>query len=221
MYYNLTAIILKRQDFKDDDLLITTYSEEKGKLILQAKGAKKIRSKLAGHLEPITLSRLNITLGKNIDQLIGAQIIKSYAQLKNNLKALGYANYFIELIDSLTHENHPDKNIYELLEKSLNYLNTEIHPKQSKGSITLLLARISFGFKLLYLLGFNPSHKAELGLKNQIDFIIQHRLAKIGQAQEIIENLKELNQILDKELEEHLEKELKSKEFLKQLTTYD
>jgi len=45
MYYNLQAIILKRQIFREDDLLVTVYSLERGKLILQAKGAKKIKSR--------------------------------------------------------------------------------------------------------------------------------------------------------------------------------
>ncbi len=209
MYYNLTAIILKRQSFKDDDLLITLYSLEKGKLILQAKGAKKILSKLAGHLEPVTLSNLNVTFGKNIDQLIGAQIINSYHKLKNNLQVLGYANYFIELIDKLTSDDHPDKNIFTLLNKSLDYL--ERHNQY-------ILARISFGFKLLYLLGFNPAVNPSLNFKNEIEYLITNNIENISQHQSLASKLTDLNKILDQELDKHLERQLHSREFLKQIT---
>ena len=86
MYYQTVAIILSRKDFRDNDLLVSVYSKEKGKLVFQAKGAKKIKSKLAGHLEPVTLSFLNMTIGKNIDQLIGAQIIQPFITVKNDIK---------------------------------------------------------------------------------------------------------------------------------------
>lgn len=207
MYYNLQAIILKRQVFKDDDLLITLYSLEQGKVILQAKGAKKILSKLAGHLEPVSLSGLNVTIGKNIDQLIGAQIIRTYSNIKSNLKLTAYANYFIELINRLTEENHSDNRIYQLLVKSLDYLESQ--------PCNLKIARISFGFKLLHFLGFNPIGKAGLQLKSEIDFIIKNSIGSITKQENIISQLAKLNNILDKELEIHLETELKTKQFLR------
>ena len=202
MYYNLQAIVLKRQNFKDDDLLVTCYSFEKGKIILQAKGAKKILSKLAGHLEPVSLSALNLTIGKSIDRLIGAQSVKNYPYLKSNIQTLAYADYFIELIDKLTRENQQDKNIFRLLEKSLDYLNN------NKNNLPVV--RISFGYKLLHLLGFNPAEKGKL--KNNIEYIIKNNIIDIIKH---TRNLAELNKLLDKELEIHLEAEIKSKQFLR------
>ncbi|NCP16986.1 DNA repair protein RecO [Candidatus Kuenenbacteria bacterium CG_4_9_14_3_um_filter_39_14] len=204
-YYNLKAIILKRQDFREDDLLIAVYSKEKGKAILQAKGAKKILSKLAGHLEPVTLSYLNITYGKQIDQLIGAQIIKSYAKIKSDIQLTAYAYYFIELIDRLTKEDHADQNIFQLLEKSLDFLNA------NQGE--LKIARISFGYKLLHFLGFNPAQKEKL--KNGIEYIIKNNIKNIIKNNQINQNLVELNKILDQELENNLETAIKTKEFLR------
>ena len=211
MYYNLTAIILKRQDFKDDDLLITVYSKEKGKVVLQAKGAKKIRSKLAGHLEPLSLSILNITRGKNIEQLIGAQLVKPYKKIKADVNLLAYANYFIELIDGLTQQNQADERVFNLLNKSFERLENEF--KQ------LALARISFGFKLLLLLGFDPSAKRQQEFKKEISFIIKNSINVIQRNQSVVKNLAELNKSLNAELEIHLEREIKSKYFLEELNS--
>ena len=209
MYYNLTALILSREPFREDDLLATVYSAEKGKIVLQARSAKKIKSKLAGHLEPVTLSNLNVTIGKNIDQLIGAQIIKPFTIIKNDIKKLAYASYFLELINSLTQENHPDKRIFYLLEKSFDYL--------AKTDSNYPLIRISFGYKLLHLLGFNPTQKLTVKLKDQVNYIVKNNVNNIIKNTSIIKNLSALNKILDQELEIHLEKELKTKEFLKKL----
>jgi len=211
MYYTLNAIILKRQNFKDDDLLITVYSLERGKIVLQAKGAKKIKSKLAGHLEPLTFSCLNIIHGKHIDQLIGAQIIQSYHCLKSNLMLVGYANYFVELIYELTHEQYPDQQVFNLLKKSLDFLD--------KADInSCKIARISFGFKLLHLLGFDSSVNTQLALNQEISYIVKNTINSISQNKNIIKNLSQINQILNQELENNLEKEIKTKEFLKQIT---
>ncbi len=82
MYYNLSAIILKREVFREDDLLITCYSHERGKVVVQARGGRKIKSKLAGHVEPVSLSNLEVVRGKQIDQLIGASLKESYDNIK-------------------------------------------------------------------------------------------------------------------------------------------
>jgi len=210
MYYTLNAIILKRQNFKDDDLLITVYSLERGKIILQAKGAKRIKSKLAGHLEPLTLSNLNITHGKYIDQLIGAQIIKSYYQIKSAITLIGYANYFIELIYNLTQEDHPDKQIFVLLKKSLDFLTIA-------DDSSYKIARISFGFKLLHLLGFDSSVNTQLALNSEISYIVKNTIDLISCNKNVIKKLSQINKILDQELEQQLEQEVKTKEFLKQI----
>ncbi len=210
MYYTLNAIILKRQNFKDDDLLVTVYSFERGKIILQAKGAKRIKSKLAGHLEPLILSNLNITHGKYIDQLIGAQIIKSYQQIKSDIILIGYANYFIELIYNLTQEGHADKQVFSLLKKSLDFLITA-------DANSCKIARISFGFKLLHLLGFDSSVNTQLALNSEISYIVKNSINSISQHKNIIKKLSQINKILDQELEQQLEQEIKTKEFLKQV----
>ena len=209
MYYNLHAFILKRYPYYDDDLTLRVYSLERGKLNLQARGAKKILSKLAGHLEPVSLSYLNVTRGRFTDQLIGAQAIHHYQSLKNNLVALGYANYFIEFIDRLTHDNQPDAAVFNLLTKSLNYLE--------KDSPHYRLARLAFGFKLLHLLGFNPAAKESAFLRQPINYFIRHRLDAIAANSALTKYLSALNNLLDREVRFHLDSDLNSADFLRQL----
>ena len=46
MYYQDQAIVLSRKVFREDDLLITIYTQKYGKVVLHAVGAKKIKSKM-------------------------------------------------------------------------------------------------------------------------------------------------------------------------------
>ncbi|MDD5289585.1 MAG: DNA repair protein RecO [Patescibacteria group bacterium] len=211
MYFSLNSIILSRTAFREDDLLVKIYSQERGKLTLVARGAKKIKSKLAGHLEPISLSFLESARGKSLDQLIGAQIIKSYAGIKNDILKTAYANYFLELLDELTFENHADRRVFELTRKYLDFLDTAVYND-------LVIGRITAVFKLLSFLGFNPAHKAELGFKNEINYVVSKGLSEIKRNIKIISVLSKLDKILKAELEEHLRQNLKSEEFLKNIT---
>lgn len=192
MYYNLTAIILKRQDFKEDDLLVTVYSQEKGKLTVLARGAKKILSKLAGHLEPVSLSYLNIVDGRSLDQLIGADMRQSYGKIKADLIKLSAAGWFLHLLDQMTMENHTDARIFSLTQKYLDFLE--------KKSQDCEIAKIAAGFKLLHLLGLNPAGKAEVKFKDEIGFVVENNIEKIYQNKKIVENLEKINKILQKEV---------------------
>ena len=206
MYYNLTAIILKREVFREDDLLITCYSQERGKMVVQARGGKKIKSKLAGHIEPVSLSNLEVVRGKQIDQLIGSCLIKGYNEVKGDLLKLAYANYFLELILNLTKEDYRDENVFKLLYRALEFLNRE-----DVSKLEYKLARISFGFKLLLLLGFSPVLKHG----DKIDFVIKNSLEDIYMNKNIVNNLAWLNDVLNKEFEEVLEGPIKSQKFFK------
>jgi len=192
VYYNLTAIVLNRQDFRDDDLLVTVYSRERGKCSLLARGAKKILSKLAGHLEPMSLSFLNVASGKNIDQLTGALQIKNYALAKNNLDKTRAALWFLKLLDKLTLENHQDERIFELADKYLDFLE--------KTGENHEMVKLAVGFKLLALLGLDPSAKAELKFRQEIQFIIHNSMEKIYKNEKLKSNLLQLIFILKKEI---------------------
>ncbi len=45
------GIILRKQDYRESDRLFVIYTDELGKISAVAKGARKIKSKMAGHLE--------------------------------------------------------------------------------------------------------------------------------------------------------------------------
>ncbi len=48
------AVVLRHLDWGEADRLLTLFTREAGKLRAVAKGARKVRSRKAGHLEPFT-----------------------------------------------------------------------------------------------------------------------------------------------------------------------
>jgi len=94
------AIIINRFDFRENDILVCLYSQEFGKLNLLAKGAKKIDSKLAAHLEPLTLSKVLIIPGKGFDYLASAISQDYFINIKEDLDRYNLACYILKIFNS-------------------------------------------------------------------------------------------------------------------------
>ena len=125
MVYKTKGIILRKQDFREADCLYVFYTKDFGKITLVARGAKKISSKLAGHLDYFGEVNLSFATGKAFDQISGAVLINNYSLIKSDLDRSTLAFEFIKLIDQSTKEKDKDESIYQFIINVFNYLNTE------------------------------------------------------------------------------------------------
>lgn len=146
MIYKTRGIILKRRNFSEADRILTIYTLKKGKVVAIARGIRKIKSKMAGHLEPFCLVDLQLVEGKNFDTITGAEIIKANYNLRHNLNLTNHAYYLAEIIDSLTREKDLHEEVFELFSNSLQRLDS--------GLDDLFLSY--FEINILANLGFRP-----------------------------------------------------------------
>jgi len=65
--YSTEAIVLKRSDLGEADRILTLFTPGKGKFHAVAKGTRRPVSKLAGHLDLLCRSQLQMALGRNLD----------------------------------------------------------------------------------------------------------------------------------------------------------
>ena len=209
MYYQDIAIVLNRKVFREYDLLVSFYTQKYGKIILQVVGAKKIKSKLAGHIEPMNLVEIEWVKGKTLDKLTGAIASSSFSDIKNNIIKTAYGMYFLEIIETATENNHADKKIFELLNNFLNKIS-----KLDNNKLSIL--RIIFIYKFLALTGFSPLFKK---IKNSDEFNLIKNII-YNPAEDFLKNNINKNnlKLLFKDsqvfLDEVLEKKLGSEFFL-------
>jgi DNA repair protein RecO (recombination protein O) len=121
-YYKTTAIILKSESYRESDRIYTIYTKKYGKMRGVARGARKIKSKLASHLEPFNLANLTIVKGRITNKIINAVAIDSFSEIKNDLARIIQGSYILEVIDVLTKEHHQDERIFNLLLGALGSL---------------------------------------------------------------------------------------------------
>lgn len=244
--YKTWALILRRRDLRERDKLLTIYTPSHGKVVVRAVGAKKIDSKLGGHLEPFMLSEVCVVPSRSIDILAGAQVQESFSQLRSQVPGLHAAQYLMEVVEKLTPEAQADPRIFELLTDGLRTLN-----QQSTLNFLTVQALV---IQLLSLLGFQPqldncsvcnqptnhqvaefladhggmTHVECIQFPNQglvvdtatlkaLRFVVQSPLSKVASLRVSTRVWQQLNECVDSLLGVHTASPVKSRVFLGQL----
>jgi len=153
------AIVLKHADFGEADRLLTLYTRELGKLRALAKGARRPGSRKGGHLEPFTRTRLQLASGRDLFIVNQAEAIEAYSTLTENLEALGYASYVVELLDRFSADHEANQAVYCLVRDTLARL---------AAGDDLQLAVRYYEVRLLDQTGFRPELQACLNCRKAI-----------------------------------------------------
>ena len=142
------GIILKSVGSNEVDRLLTVYSEKLGKINVQAKGVKKVESKLRGHIEPISYSQLILVEGKNFLILKDAVLIDQFLDIKKDLKKIKIAKELMKMIDEAIIGEEKDEDIWKLILHTLKSIEND--------KINLKSLIFDFQHHLIKLLGYDP-----------------------------------------------------------------
>jgi len=120
--YQTEAIIIKKIKLGEADRILTLYTPHLGKIQAVAKGVRRPRSKLAGHLELLTYSLVSLARGRNIDTITGSQTINSFLPIKSDLQLTSYALYVTELVNQFTADHIENYPLFQLLLETMERL---------------------------------------------------------------------------------------------------
>ncbi|MCK4331241.1 MAG: DNA repair protein RecO [Dehalococcoidia bacterium] len=123
--YQTEAIVLKRTKLGEADRILTLYTADLGKIKAVAKGTRRPKSKLGGHVELLTHSLLMLARGRNLDIITQAQTIDNFLPLKDDLGRISYGLYILELVDSFTAEHIENRRLFNLLLDTLHQLSQD------------------------------------------------------------------------------------------------
>ena len=141
------GVIIKVQDYKENDKLVWMYTEQLGKVTCIAKGAKKSKSQLLSVTLPLCFGEYLLFKGKNLYNLQEGKIINSFQGLLNNLEKLTYSSYLCELIDICVESDEGNNKLFKDFMVCLYLLNTDALDYE-------LLIR-AFELRLLEATGYN------------------------------------------------------------------
>lgn len=160
------GVIIKAQDYKENDKLVWLYTEKLGKITAIARGAKRNKSKLFAITLPLCYGDYMIFKGKNLSNLQEGKIINSFQGLMGNLDKLTYSSYLCELIDIGLMDGESNRWLYKEFITTLYLLDTD--------AIDYELLIRAFELKLLKATGYGllldqcVSCRRKLGVSNYI-----------------------------------------------------
>ena len=157
------AIMLRRIEYGDYDLIITFFSLDKGKISVIAKSAKKSKKRFAGILEPFSVLQIvyGSGKGKGLPVLTEASLIQAFSHIRQDITQTAYASYMAELISEWAEENHKQTAIFRLFQNILEKLDR----KEMAGDELSIL----FQMRFMAFTGFEPNLRACVSCKKPVD----------------------------------------------------
>ena len=147
--YNTHGVVLKQMPLGEADRLLTLYTPDKGKLRAVARGVRRTKSKLAGHVEPLVHVRVSVAEGKTLDVIAEAETVRSFRSLRENLQQISRAVYLTDLVERFSAEQSPNEEVFDLLLGAFVELESDRAPGQLMRYFEVqLLARSGFGPEL-------------------------------------------------------------------------
>ncbi len=144
--YRTEAVIIRRSDVGEADRVLTILTPL-GKQRVVARGARKISSRLAGHIELFTHATLMLAIGRNLHIVTQSNPLERFDRLRTDLERIGAAYYAAELVDRLVEEADENRRAFALLLATLRSLDA--------GAAADLTLR-AYELHLLDALGYRP-----------------------------------------------------------------
>lgn len=149
MLYKTKGIVLKTFTYAEADIIVRIFTRENGKMDMMAKGAKKLKSKLASSVQPFTFGEYTYyQKNNNLAILRQADILKHYKNIVSDLKLTFICYYICEFLDYFMPENQENTRVFDLTVKTLELINRETE----QGHILLA----AFKIKAMALQGYSP-----------------------------------------------------------------
>src|SRR4029453_5528257 len=147
--YSADAIILRTYKLGEADRIVVFLTRDRGKKRGVAKGARRVRSRFMGALEPMTRAGVAYYEREHRDLVRINYVEPTRSPLSGPAgEALGHVGYFAELIDEWAPESHADERLYRL--------GSSMTEAIAAGAPVEALARY-FEYWLLRLQGVYPS----------------------------------------------------------------
>ena len=145
--YPTPAIVIGRINLGEADRILTLLTPDYGKLRVSIRGVRKIKSRLAGHVELFSQTRLMLAKGKSLDVVTSADLVRSVDGILSQPDRLNLAYLMATMFDRLSLEGEAQPELYALAEELLATLDGKAQPA---------LLELGLKLRLLATLGYQP-----------------------------------------------------------------
>jgi DNA repair protein RecO (recombination protein O) len=144
------AIVMRRVEYGDYDLILTLFSRSRGRISAIAKNARKSRRRFSGRLELFSILHPELSLPKSgaLPVLQEVRLLEPLENLRTDFIRMGYAAYWSEILCLWLEEAAPQPKLYGLFQEMLRGL----HGGVDSPDVLSLICQLGF----LTLAGLSP-----------------------------------------------------------------
>lgn len=161
------AIVLKKKDLLNKDVLISLFTQDLGRLTVFAKGVKKITSRRSPHLQTGNLIDVLVSHKNDYHYLQESQLISGFSELKKDEDKVKQLYSFLFVLDRLLPEQQKEIKIYDLTKNFLINLS-----KSSKAETII----VKYLTDIMIFLGYLDKKISQTELKSLIEEIINEKI---------------------------------------------
>jgi DNA repair protein RecO (recombination protein O) len=156
------GLIIKEMPYRDQDKILTIFTEKEGKVQCIARGVRRPKSSLLASTQVFAYSDLVYYPGKTFGNIQQAHLIESFYALRNDLNKMALGSYLLDLISNSFEVYQESPEILKLLLHCLFYLSEN----KAKNDLVIVAA---FQMKLVSFLGYRPGLTACMGCRKETD----------------------------------------------------
>ena len=146
MLIKTKGIVISETNYGETSKIINVLTYEYGKIGLMVKGARSMKSPLRSVSQKLVYGEFTIKYKeKGLSNLIEVSVINSFKNISTNFKAATYTFYLIDLFNQVLKDDNlrydKNKDIFNLLEKSLIKINDGLNPSLIVNIVELQLLK--------------------------------------------------------------------------------
>lgn len=170
--FTTEAILLRKIEYGDHDLIISFLTRSKGKISVIAKNAKKSVKRFSGAFDLFSVNHIQCTFPKKnkggLAILALAELENPFENIRYDIFKTAYASFWVELTHFWLEEDKKQSQLYDLLLFSLDALN--------KGIISREVLSLVFQIRFMTISGFSPDIENCYKCKTPLDLIEQENI---------------------------------------------
>ena len=103
--YKTEGVVLKQMPLGEADRILTILTPDVGKVRAVARGVRRAKSRLGGHLDLLNQVSVSLSKGRSLDAVNEAEAFRSFRVLREDLERVSKALYMAELADGFSVED--------------------------------------------------------------------------------------------------------------------
>ena len=128
--FKINGIILKKKEYGENNLLVTIFSKEIGKILAMSFGVTKSKKRSLAAYNPMNIVEFTISKRNNFYSIKEANITKVFKNILSDIEKLEISPYILDCIDKIYDESVENERFFLKLTDILSYINETDELKQ-------------------------------------------------------------------------------------------